>query len=132
MRYKLNVTALTKKPFSKVFEGVGNFFQKVSDKKITRRLRNELQKIIHQQSFNLTDIQISIDIKSVDDNVVGLLSQIGCTKNNGDCPNKKIDFEKMFVNIDTDGGNNLFTSRFHSKMPHREVVIDKVGEFLSE
>ena len=59
------------------------------------------------------------DIKSEGDHIVGFLSQIGCTENSGDSPNKIIEFERIFINIDTDGGNNPLTSRFHSKMPHR-------------
>lgn len=46
-------------------------------------------------------------------------------------PIKKINFEKILVNIDTDGGNSL-TGHFHSKMPHRTDVIDKIIEYLEE
>lgn len=74
-------------------------------------------------------------VRDVDDNVVSFLSQIGCTDNDGDIPNKRIDFEKIFVLIDTNGGNSLINTalgHLHSKVPHREEVMQKVTEFLSE
>ena len=46
-------------------------------------------------------------------------------------PTKKIDFEKIFINIDTDGGNSL-VDHFHSKMTHRIDVINKVKNYLEE
>ncbi len=72
-----------------------------------------------------------MDIKSVDDNVVGFLSQIGWTETGDSTPSKKISMHKIFVNIDTNGKNNI-VNHFHGKMPHRECVMDKVFEYLAE
>ena len=59
-------------------------------------------------------------------------SQIGWDAlNETGSPNKKIDFEKIFINIDTDGGNSLI-DHFHGKMPHRIDVINKVKDYLEE
>ena len=38
---------------------------------------------------------------------------------------------KAFVNIDTDGGNNI-VDHFHGKMTHRKCVIDCVIAYLLE
>ena len=66
------------------------------------------------------------------DNVVTFFSQIGWSSlNESGLPNKKINFKKTFVNIDTDGGNSL-TSHFHGKMPFRKEVTDKTIEYLEE
>ena len=75
-------------------------------------------------------LTVEIDIEDVVDNMVGLLSQIGWTENAGDTPNEKIDMEKIVVYVDTDGDNSLI-SRLHSKIPHREKVIEKVIEFIN-
>lgn len=72
-----------------------------------------------------------MDIKSVSDNVVGFLSQIGWSEAGDSSPGKKISMYKIFVNIDTNGGNNI-TNPFHSKMPHRECVMAKVFEYLGD
>ena len=61
------------------------------------------------------------------DNVVEFLSQIGWKDTSGTV---KIEFEKIFVNIDASIGNNI-VSHFHGKMPHREVVMQTVFEYLS-
>ena len=76
--------------------------------------------------------QHPINVFDIGDNVVEFLSQIGWTSNLfSDSPDKIIDFEKIFINIDTDGGNSII-DRFHSKMPQREEVADKVIEYLTE
>lgn len=47
-------------------------------------------------------------------------------------PNKKIPMKKISVNIDTDGGNGFGSENFHSKMPYRQCVIEKIFDFLEE
>lgn len=85
--------------------------------------------------------------KDIGDNVVGFLSQIGWTGDNFDVdtPAPLIQMKKIFVDIDTDGGNGdetfawevLKESLFggvilHSKISHRIPVIEKTIEFLGE
>lgn len=70
-----------------------------------------------------------LDVKTADDFVVGLLSQIGWNNTNGATPTKRISMDQIFINIDTDGGNEYW-DLFHSKMPHRECVLSKVMECL--
>ena len=72
-----------------------------------------------------------MSVRLVDDNIVDFLSQIGWTNDVTATPIHKIDFEKIFVLIDTDGGNSLL-DRLHSKMQHRQSVMNKVLSFLSE
>lgn len=62
--------------------------------------------------------------------MVGFLSQIGWTETSGDSPDKRIQMEKIFIDVDTNGGNRL-TSRLHGKMPHRQRVIEKVYDYLT-
>ena len=63
---------------------------------------------------------------------IGLLSQIGWTEDNfSSSPSKKIFMERILVDVDTDGGNNI-ASRLHSKIPHREQVINKIIDYLGE
>ena len=82
-------------------------------------------------------ITVDLGAKEVEDNIVGFLSQIGWTGDNifesGNvyAPNKKIPMERISVNIDTDGGNS-FKSNLHSKMPHRQCVIDQIINYLDE
>ena len=72
-------------------------------------------------------IMITYPIASdLNDNVVGFLSQIGMTTSN-----KKIEFNKIYVDIDTDGGNYLW-DHFHGKIAHRTVIMEKVLSYLSE
>ena len=81
--------------------------------------------------------------KSVGDNMVGFMSQIGWTENIGNTPNKKIPMEKIFIDVDTNGGNgggffvwevvNGFGSEiFHNKAPHRTPICNKVIEYLED
>ena len=82
-------------------------------------------------------ITVDLESKEVEDNIVGFLSQIGWTGDNifesGNvyAPNKKIPMERISVNIDTNGGNS-FQSNLHSKMPHRQCVIDQIINYLDE
>ena len=70
-----------------------------------------------------------IDIRSEGDNTVGFLSQMGVTESGDDIPDKKINFEGIFVHIDNNGGNNA-NNHLHGKVPHREKVIKQVIEYL--
>lgn len=81
--------------------------------------------------------------KSIGDNMVGFMSQIGWTEDNSSSPNKKISMEKIFVDVDTNGGNGgeLFiwevvngsgSEIFHNKAPRRTPVCDKVKEYLED
>ncbi len=81
--------------------------------------------------------------KSIGDNMVGFMSQIGWTEDNSSSPNKKIYMEKIFVDVDTNGGNGgeLFiwevvngsgSEIFHNKAPHRTPVCNKVIEYLED
>lgn len=74
--------------------------------------------------------------------MVGFMSQIGWTEDNSTSPNKKISMEKIYIDVDTNGGNGggVFilevlpdgSNIFHSKVNHRKPVCDKVIEFLEE
>ena len=81
--------------------------------------------------------------KNVGDNMVGFMSQIGWTENAGNTPNKKIPMEKIFIDVDTNGGNGggVFlweviigsgSEIFHNKAPHRAEVCNKVKEYLED
>lgn len=81
--------------------------------------------------------------KNVGDNMVGFMSQIGWTENSGNIPNKKIQMEKIFVDVDTNGGNGggVFiwevangsgSEIFHNKAPHRIPICNKVIEYLED
>ena len=80
---------------------------------------------LHQNYADCID-----ELFDLGDNVVEFLSQIGCTSTGTISPDKKIDFERIFVNIDSNGGNS-YGSHLHSKMPHREVVMEQVYEYLT-
>jgi triacylglycerol esterase/lipase EstA (alpha/beta hydrolase family) len=81
---------------------------------------------------------VPIDLHEVGDNMVGLLSQIGWTENDTASPNKKITMEKIFINVDADGGNgnNIpgleMLNMLHNKAPHRTCIIEQVNEYLNE
>ncbi len=77
--------------------------------------------------------------------MVGFLSQIGWIGDNNDVntPEPKIQMEKIFIDVDTDGGNGggvflwevineLGAEIFHNKAPHRQPVCDKVIEYLED
>ncbi len=89
---------------------------------------------------------IPMSVTEVGDNVVGFMSQIGWTEDeDAVSPSKKISMEKIFVDVDTNGGNGEETFIYeailewflgniilHSKIPHRIPVIEKIIEFLGE
>ena len=88
-------------------------------------------------------IILTINPKGVGDNMVGFMSQIGWTEENGESPDKRISFEKICVDVDTDGGNGGGTFIWevavgygahilHNKVNHRAPVCDKVIEYLEE
>ena len=96
---------------------------------IIQRSQNKLYVLTNMDGV---EMRVQFNAAYVRDNVVDFLSQIGWRSlNETGSPIKKINFEKILVNIDTDGGNSL-TSHFHSKMPHRIDVIEKVIEYLEE
>ncbi len=85
--------------------------------------------------------KLVMDVRDEGDNVVGLMSQIGWTEEgeNGR-PTKVIPMEKIYIVIDTNGGNGVdckyletfWGSIFHSKIQHRTVVMQQVANYLSE
>lgn len=96
-------------------------------------------------SFSSTNMSIiEINIKGVGDNMVGFLSQIGWIgdNNNVNTPEPKIQMHRIFVDVDTNGGNGggIFvveilpdgSNIFHSKVNHRQPVCAKIIEYLEE
>ena len=74
-----------------------------------------------------------------------VLQLIRWTEEGNTSPNKRIQMEKIYIDVDTDGGNGggvfiweaimewLFgDALLHSKIPHRTPVIEKMIEFLGE
>ena len=97
-------------------------------------ITNELQQKTENKLYKYNIVhgyvhKLQFLIKEEGDNTVGFLSQIGCTESGDDVPDKKINFERIFVNIDTNGGNDI-SSHLHGKMPHRTVVMKTVFEYL--
>lgn len=83
------------------------------------------------EEYIFNNKRLLVNVNTVGDDMVGFMSQIGWTeKDDLDIPSKKINFYKIFVNIDTDGGNGIL-DLFHSKMPRRKTVTNKVIEYLS-
>ena len=90
------------------------------------------------------EMRLQFNVAHVRDNVVGFLSQIGWgSLNEVGFLNKKISMEKIFVDVDTNGGNGGKTfvweaimgwlfgdALLHSKIPHRIPVCEKVKEYL--
>ena len=58
------------------------------------------------------------------------VSRIGDIQNIA-TPQPEIQMKKIFVDVDTDGGNSIF-SRLHSKIPHRTCILQKVCSYLNE
>ena len=98
-------------------------------------------------SFSSTSMSIiEINPKSVGDNMVGFLSQIGWIgdNNNVNTPEPRIQMERIFVDVDTNGGNSFgggfvwellygFGSEIlHNKAPHRIPVCNKIVEYLED
>ncbi len=81
---------------------------------------------------------IPINVANEGDNVVGFLSQIGWTENSGESPNKRIQMERIFVDIDSNGGNGVDLQLFeminhlHGKIPHRKKVMEHIFKYLQE
>lgn len=80
-----------------------------------------------------------MDVKNVGDNMVGFFSQIGWVGDNQNTtPEPRILMEKIFVDVDTDGGNGNEIIGFevlnllHNKIPHRQKVIHQVLKYLNE
>jgi hypothetical protein len=84
-------------------------------------------------SFSSTNMSIiEINPKIVGDNMVGFFSQIGWIGDKlNTIPTPRIQIEKIFVDVDTDGGNSI-SSRLHSKIPHRTCILQKVCSYLNE
>ena len=94
------------------------------------------------------DMQVILkpDPKRIGDNMVGLLSQIGWVGDSVDVntPAPRIQMEKIFIDVDTNGGNSLDggfvwellygfgREILHNKLPHRTIVCNKVIEYLEE
>ncbi len=94
---------------------------------------NEITNLMTERGIyknNVKDLSITVmDPKEVGDNMVGFMSQIGWTENIGNTPNKKIQMERILVDVDINGGNSIL-SRLHSKIPHRERVLNEVIGYL--
>ena len=82
---------------------------------------------------------IEINPKGVGDNMVGFLSQIGWIgdNNNVNTPAPLIQMEKIFIDVDTDGGNGNqipgleVLNLLHNKIPHRMDVIKQILNYLN-
>ncbi len=92
-------------------------------------------------SFSSTNMSIiEINIKGVGDNMVGFLSQIGWIGDNPDIntPEPRIQMEKIFIDVDTNGGNGNGIPGFevlnllHNKIPHRDDVTKQILYYLCE
>lgn len=78
--------------------------------------------------------------KDIGDNMVGFLSQIGWIGDNPDIntPAPRIQMEKIFIDVDTNGGNGNEIPGFevlnllHNKIPHRDDVIKQILIYLYE
>ena len=107
-------------------------FEMSTDFSTFDEIYDELQEASGNKLYkSILGIKDNINIKSEGDNVVGFLSQIGCTESGDGSPDKQIVFERIFVNVDANGGNSM-TDHFHGKMPHRQVVMEQVMDFLSD
>jgi len=95
------------------------------------QLKTDNQLYMQDLTMGAGSYLVPMDVKTVGDNMVGFLSQIGWTENDGNLPNKKIQFEKIYVDIDTDGGNCIF-DRLHSKILYRQYITDRVNYYLME
>ena len=99
------------------------------------QLSNALQEESGDRLYNILEstmtlVKIQMDIMGVGDNLAGFLSQVGWTEDSDlNSPSKKVNFDKIYINIDTNGGNSLL-DRFHSKMPCRQNVNNKVINYL--
>lgn len=121
------------------FEMPTNFttYQEITDYLVSKNVYKVGGKDLH--------IDYPPNPKSIGDNMVGFMSQIGWTEDSSSAPNKKISMEKIFVDVDTNGGNGGETfvweaimewlfgdALLHSKIPHRTPIVEKTIEFLGE
>ena len=60
-----------------------------------------------------------------------VLQLIRWTEEGNTSPNKRIQMENIYIDVDTDGGNSLL-DRLHSKAPHRTCIVQKVCSYLDE
>ena len=88
-------------------------------------------------SSNIFTEVIPIDLNKAGDNMVGFMSQIGWTENNATYPDKKIAMEKIFVLVDSNGGNgnNIpgieMLNMLHNKAPNRVCIMRQVYNYLT-
>ncbi len=91
---------------------------------------------VYKKTLDIPELTIEINPKSVGDNMVGFMSQIGWTETSGDSPDKRIQMEKIFIDVDADGNNGdgiiIFEvlNMLHNKIPHRKCVADQVCLYL--
>ena len=83
-------------------------------------------------------VKEEIDIFKNGDNMVGFMSQIGWSENMGASPTKRIQMYKIFIDVDTNGGNGNeiigleALNMLHGKIQHRPVVMQQVYQYLQE
>ena len=95
-----------------------NTYQKI----IEFMRENDIYKYLHKEGVNM-----DINIQTEGDNIVPFLSQIGWTEST----EKRISLEKIFISIDSNGGNSASNS-LHTKMTHRKSVCAKIIEYLED
>ena len=99
---------------------------------IGKEISTSLNNYLELETELLNKFNIVISSRTISDDTVSLCSQIGWTNFLNDfAPQKKINFKKIFVNVDTNGGNNV-VNHFHGKMPHRLPVMERVAQYLGE
>ena len=87
---------------------------------------------------NILSNIVPIDVHEVDDNMVGLLSQIGWTEDDSISPNKQVTMEKILIDVDANGenGGNIplleMLNTLHNKVPHRTCIMEQVNKYLNE
>lgn len=101
-------------------------------------------KNIYKKGGKDSQITMKPNPVNIGDNMVGFLSQIGWIGDNPDIdtPQPKIQMEKIYVDVDTNGGNGGETfiweaivesvfgeALLYSKIPHRTPVIEKPLNF---
>ena len=123
------------------FEMPTNFttYQEITDYLVSKN--------IYKPGSNDMQLIIEPNPKDIGDNMVGFLSQIGWSGDNSNIntPEPRIKMEKIFVDVDTNGGNGDGTfiweaikewlfgdALLHSKIPHRTPILEKTVEFLEE
>ncbi len=123
-----NSDGMSDNNFNLELQNTNASYTEINDE-IIQRSQDKLYVWVHTNEITM---RFPFNVAYLRDNVVTFFSQIGWSSlNESGLPNKKINFKKTFVNIDTDGGNSL-TSHFHGKMPFRKEVTDKTIEYLEE